>query len=148
MNDHATIPAHNRTWWGATCNELEDLRNEVAFWRRQIAATAWGLAAEMRSAKTDEAKAALSIRLRPLLAAFDSADAKNWFEMSCAQCSAPIKPGDRHYVEGDGDDGFIEYCMAHNYKGALPQAIAEGTSEDVARDLAFARAVQKEWCGE
>ncbi len=119
--------------------EIEDLRDEVAFWRREVAATIWVTAALFRAAKTDDERANIAVRLQPMLAAFASADAKDWFD-ECEFCGTAIRPGEA-YLPGAEDAG--PRCKAHLY--GEHAAAAPGTPEEVARDVAEAKALLDQW---
>ena len=125
--------------------EIDDLRDEVLFWRRDAAARLTMLRWEFESAKTDDARAKISFRICPTLAAVNAADAKDWFDLSCDQCGRPIRPGERHFVASDGDGGTIAYCLDHDYGGDLPQTVAEGTAANVEAEVAAAKAALKKW---
>lgn len=121
------------------CDTDNDLREEVAFWRREAAAMLWFATTEFRAAKSDDDRAAATTKITPILAAFASADAKDWFD-ECEVCGAPIKPGD-DYLPGGEDSG--PHCKAHLY-GQLAGP-AHGTPEDVACEIAAAKAILENW---
>lgn len=120
-------------------SEIDDLREEVAFWRREMAATLWFACADFETARglnaidSEIVKANVALRVRPIIAAFASADAKDWHSDKCESCGAAIKPGEPYLCDGDG----IVHCKDHLY--GEPSCLMDGTPEDVAADVEKAK---------
>lgn len=89
-------------------HEIEQLREEVAFWRRDAAARLWGyMASAKASAEVYDDIRAADLRanhIMPTLAALRDADGKEWHSR-CMICGEFIKPtDDLRAVAVDDDD--------------------------------------------
>ena len=119
--------------------ENGELHEEIAYWRREMAAALWFACAAFKVAKSEATKADLTCRIRPILAAFAAADAKEWYAQTCETCGAPIKPGELHLSDGEG----IAHCKDHLY--GEPGYQMGGTPEEISSQVAEARALLSVW---
>jgi DNA-binding IscR family transcriptional regulator len=126
---------------GAVSDKIADLREEVAFWRRDAAARLWAACASYRNPNASDAdrlRIAVS-QIMPMLAAFRDADAKHWFHSSCETCGAPIRAGEEYAVASVGDEGdAVGFCTKHAPDG-VAKVIAPGTAQEIAHDIAEAK---------
>lgn len=75
-------------------HEIEQLREEIAFWRRDAAARLWGYMASAIGFEKDADKRTADLRtnyIMPTLAALRDADAKEWHRR-CSICGEFIEP--------------------------------------------------------
>jgi hypothetical protein len=76
--------------------EVDDLREEVAFWRRSVVATIWASGCEMKAARErgdlDAANYVKVNRIWPLRASLRDADAKAW-HATCVGCGGSLRNG-------------------------------------------------------
>lgn len=83
-------------------DEIADLREEVAYWRRDAVARAWAAAVEMEKDAPSEAASIKVGRLDPALHAIRDADAKQW-HMACEACGKALRTGQLvHYYDDAG----------------------------------------------
>jgi hypothetical protein len=123
-----------------TDSEINDLREEVAYWRRDAVARAWSAAVECSNAGPTERSKIKVGRLDPALHAIRDADAKQW-HMACEACGKALRTGQLvHYYE---DAGSI-HVDCDSPDAATPDehshAYEDGFSDDgMAKMLAYAR---------
>jgi hypothetical protein len=116
---------------------FEPIREEVAFWRRDLSARLWSDAACLKfeiSAGNEVPIAALSCRLHSALASHDAAEHKDWHSR-CGVCGEFVLPGEPT-AAGDDISGHAR-CLMEDQQDAVR---GEDTSEaDLQAHVAEAR---------
>jgi hypothetical protein len=99
---------------------------EVAFWRREMLAKLLVLMAVHAAAigKGDEDRAAdlRANHIRPILAAFRAANAKEWHDDRCVHCAGFIRPGDRYVQLGEDVGNAHAACAGAGAVGPVLKA--------------------------
>ena len=107
---------------------IERLREEVAYWRRDLAARLWSLTALYEAAKErreSERAADLACLLYPILASYDSAMAGEWLSR-CDICGEFIRDGEPR-LHGEDISGHAR-CVSDDGEGDVdPHGDAELT---------------------
>jgi len=119
---------------------VTELREEVAFWRRDAVARAWSAAVAYSNAGGKEASRIKVGMLDPALHAIRDADAKQW-HAACEGCGKALRTGQLvHYYE---DAGSVHVDCKNPSSAAADEysnPYGDGFSDaEMAEMLAFAR---------
>lgn len=104
--------------------ELADLREEVAYWRKDAAARAWAYGVYMKAAKDrGNENEAIQIKvgyLDPTLAAIDAAKEKRWHS-GCTGCGKPLLNGQIVVIFDEGERCHMD-CNQPNWQPKAGEA--------------------------